>query len=74
MNQQTRQHPDYGFLIGLLTGTMAGVWAASWLAPRVVSDLRHRRDEVADSVVRGAREVERFATAVKSDAVTPHAL
>ena len=60
---------DSGFLIGLAAGAMAGLWTALWLVPHVVSDLRRRRDCVADSVVRGAQEVGRCALAAKSDAV-----
>jgi len=48
---------------------MAGLWTALWLVPHVVSDLRRRRDDVADSVVRGAQEVERIASAAKTGAI-----
>jgi hypothetical protein len=68
------RQPDYRFLIGLATGAMAALWTALWLVPHVMSDLRRRRDEVADSVVRGAQGVERYATAAKSDVATPLAL
>jgi gas vesicle protein len=60
---------DSSFLIGLATGVMAGLWTALWLVPHVVSDLRRRRDDVADSVVRGAQEVERIASAAKTDTI-----
>lgn len=69
MNTQTSRPADTGFLIGLATGAMAGLWTALWLVPHVIADLRRRRDRVADCVVRGAQDVERFATAAKSDAV-----
>jgi gas vesicle protein len=69
MDTYTQERRDYGFVIGLLTGTVVGAGAAMWLAPRVASRLRQQRDDVADAVVRGAQEVERFATASKSDSV-----
>ena len=104
MNAHTREHRDYGFVIGLLTGTFVGAGLAMWLAPRSASELRQRitdsakslakrtsehyqqtstrvgeavdeltqkgqdvRDDIAEAVASGAREVERYATAVKSD-------
>ena len=107
MNQQTRQHPDYRFVIGLVTGTFVGAGLAMWLTPRSASELRERvtksartlgqrateqyrqastrvggvvdeltrkgegvRNDVADAVARGAQEVERYATAARSDGVT----
>ena len=66
MNACTHQHRDYGFMIGLLTGTFAGAGLALWLVPRVVAELRQRRDDLADVVARGAHEVERQAMAAKS--------
>jgi hypothetical protein len=69
MKTQISRPSDSGFLIGLATGTMAGLWTALWLVPHVVSDLRRRRDDVADSVVRGAQEVERIASAAKTGAI-----
>ena len=107
MSAHTREHRDYGFVIGLLTGTFVGAGLAMWLAPRSVWKLRQRitdsakslakraseryqqantrvgeavdeltqkgegvRDDIAEAVARGAHEVERSATAVKSDRVT----
>ena len=67
MKTQISRPSDSGFFIGLATGAMAGLWTALWLVPHVVSDLRRRRDDVADSVVRGAQEVERIASAAKTD-------
>jgi gas vesicle protein len=69
MDAHAQESRDYGFVIGLLTGTVVGAGTAMWLAPRVVSQFRQRRDDVADAVVRGAQEVERAATALKSDRV-----
>ena len=69
MDPYTQESRDYAFAIGLLTGTVVGAGAAMWLAPRVVSQFRQRRDGVADAIVRGAQEIERVATAVKSDRV-----
>jgi len=80
MDTETR-HRDYGFVLGLLTGTVVGAGLAALLAPRAAAEVRTRlsnaagevarrgnglRDDVADSVVRGAHEVERMATAAKS--------
>ena len=107
MNARTQAHPDYGFVIGLVTGTFVGAALAMWFAPRAGSELRQQvtdsarslgqraseqyrqastrlgeavdqlaregesvLDEVAEAVARGAHEVERVATAVKSDRVT----
>ena len=67
MDAYTLERRDHGFVIGLLAGAVAGAGAAMWLAPRLASRLRQQRDDVADAVVRGAQEVERFATAAKSD-------
>ena len=67
MNAQTQVRRDHGFMIGLLTGTFVGVGFAMWLAPRLISELREQRDDVAEKVARGAREVERFVTAAKSN-------
>jgi len=70
-----RERPDHRFSVGLLAGAMAGVWLAMWAAPRLISELRRRRDDIADSVVRRARDVERYATASKTDtAPDRHAL
>jgi gas vesicle protein len=106
MNTQTQQHPDYRFVIGLVTGTFVGASLAMWLTPRSASELRERmtdsarslgrraseqyqqastrlgeavdgltrkgegvRNDVAEAVARGAHEVERYATAAKSDGV-----
>ena len=107
MNAHTQGHPDYGFVIGLVTGTFVGAAVAMWFAPRAGSELRQQvtdsarslgqraseqyrqasthlgeavdqlarqgesvRDDVAEAVARGAHELERLATAVKSDRVT----
>jgi gas vesicle protein len=107
MNAHTQAHPDYSFVIGLVTGTFVGAALTMWLAPRATSELRQQmtdsarilgqraseqyrqastrlgeavdqltrqgegvRDDVAEAVARGAHEVERFATAAKSDRVT----
>jgi gas vesicle protein len=104
MNELTREHPGYGFVIGVLTGTFVGAGLAMWLAPHSASELcqrvtdsamrlrkraseqyqqastrvgeavddltrhgRDARDDVADAVARGAHEVERYATAARTD-------
>ncbi len=68
-NAPIYRRPDYGFVIGLAAGAIAGLWTALWLMPHIASDLRRRRDDVADSVVRGAQEVERYASAMKTDSI-----
>lgn len=85
MTTYNQEHRNYGFAIGLLTGTFVGAGLMMWLAPRTASEVRQRvadsakdlgkrgqgvRDDLADTVARGAREVERFATAAKSDRIT----
>ena len=84
MTVQTQERRSHGFAIGLLTGTFVGAGLAMWLAPRLASELRERmtdsakglrrqaqdvRDDVADAVARGAHEVERYASAAKSDRI-----
>jgi gas vesicle protein len=107
MNERTtKEHRDYGFVIGLFTGAAVGAGLAMWFVPRLGSEIRERvtdsarsvgqlateqyqqassrvgdavgeltrkgqgvRDEVAEAVARGAREVERFATAAQSERV-----
>jgi gas vesicle protein len=106
MNAHTREQPDYGFVIGLLTGTFVGAGLVMWFAPRSASELGERindsatrlgerasaqyreasarvgeavneltrkgqgvADVVGQAVARGANEVERLATAVRSDGV-----
>ena len=69
MSECTERQQGHGFLIGLLAGAAAGAGLAIWLTPRV----QRVRNDVADSVVRGAREVERLATAAKTDGLCPTA-
>lgn len=79
MTADTRDRCDHRFLTGVLMGAFMGAAAAIWLAPRVaafgraVDDFTKKgqrvRDDVADAVARGAHEVERIATAAKSDGV-----
>ena len=85
MTANNQEHRDYGFAIGLLAGTFVGAGLMMWFAPRTTSEVRKRvadsardlskrgqgvRNDVADTVARGAREVERFASAAKSDRIT----
>ena len=42
MHGYTREHRDYGFVIGLLAGTCVGAGLALWCAPRLRSELRQR--------------------------------
>ena len=49
MNAHTREHRDYGFVIGLLTGTFVGAGLAMWLAPPSASELRRRMTDSARS-------------------------
>ena len=44
MNVQTREQPDYGFVIGLLTGTFVGAGLVTWFAPRRVRAWRRIND------------------------------
>jgi gas vesicle protein len=70
VNANPQQPSDYRFLIGLLAGAAVGAGLAVWLTPTVNRAIRQGqdvRDDVADAVARGAREVERYATAAKSD-------
>ena len=84
-NEQTQECPDYRFLIGLITGSVLGVGAMVF-GPRMISKLREQaaesarglgrraqgvRDDACDAVVRGAQEVERYATDAKTDHGVP---
>jgi gas vesicle protein len=84
MDTQTKDPRDHRLAIGFLLGTAVGAGLMMWLAPRAASELRQRvtesaknlrqraqgvRDDVAETVVRGAREVERYAAAAKTDRV-----
>ena len=80
---QVRQQgcQDHRFVIGLVAGAFVGAGMTMWLIPRVrkanarVSETaaalgrkgRRLRDDVAGAVARGAHEVERYATAVRTD-------
>jgi hypothetical protein len=58
-----QSHRDCGFVAGVLTGAVVGAGLGMWLVPRY----QRVRDEVADAVAHGAHEVERYATAAKTD-------
>lgn len=72
---------DHRFVIGLVAGAVVGAGVTMWLIPRVrkasarVSETaaalgrkgRRVRDDVAGAVARGAHEVERYATAARTD-------
>ena len=80
MDTQIQERRNYGFALGLFTGAVVGAGLAILFAPRIsalqervtdsVEDLKRRgldaRDTVADAVVRGVHEVERFAAAAKA--------
>lgn len=80
MDEETQRPRDHRFVIGLFAGAIAGVGLAMWLGPSVTRSTRRIgqaldelvsrgqdvRDDVADSVARGAHQVERYATAAKS--------
>jgi gas vesicle protein len=84
MDAETQKPRDHRFKIGLLTGAVVGVGLAMWLGPGVTRSTRRIgralnklasqgqdvRDEVADTVARGAHQVERYAIAAKSHRVT----
>ena len=61
MNAQTREHRDYGFVIGLVTGTFVGAGLAVWFAPRLASELRERLTDSARSL--GNRASDRYQQA-----------
>jgi len=70
VNANPQQPSDYRFLIGLLAGAVVGAGLAVWLTPTVNRAIRQGqdvRDDVAEAVARGARNVERYATAAKSE-------
>jgi gas vesicle protein len=50
MNAHTREHLDYGFVMGLLAGTFVGAGVVMWLAPRSASDLGERLRDSATSL------------------------
>jgi gas vesicle protein len=50
MNAYTREDPDYGFVIGLLTGTLVGAGLVMCLAPRSASELGERISDSARSL------------------------
>src|SRR2546422_9274616 len=56
MNAHTQAHPDYGFVIGLVTGTFVGAALAMWLAPRAASELRQQMSDSARSLGQRASE------------------
>ena len=80
MDGEIQRPRGHRFAIGLLTGAAVGVGLAMWLGPGVTRSTRRisralnklasqgqdARDDMADAVVRGAHEVERYATAAKS--------
>ena len=57
MESHSRQSRGLGFVFGLMAGTV----------DELACKCNRVRDDVAESVVRGAHEVERFAVAVKSE-------
>ena len=76
MSIDTQSHPDYRFVLGLLTGTIVGAGLMMLYAPVSGAHLRQRiggavddiaqrgryvRRSVADVVAQGAHEVEQFA-------------
>jgi hypothetical protein len=81
INEQAQEHRDHRFLIGLISGAVLGVGAVvvgsrlvSGLCKQVadsVDSLGRRaegvRDEMCDTVARGAQKVERFATEAKTE-------
>ncbi len=72
---------DHRFVMGLVAGAFVGAGVTMWLIPRArktsarVSETaaalgrkgRRVRDDAAGAVARGVREVERYATAVRTD-------
>jgi gas vesicle protein len=69
MNAYTREHPDYGFVLGLLTGTLLGAGLVMWLAPRSASELGERISESARSLGEEASARYRQASSRLGEAV-----
>ena len=69
MDAHTREHPDYGFVIGLLTGTVVGAGLVMWLAPRSASELGERIGDSARSLGEQASARYRQASARVGEAV-----
>ena len=69
MNAYAREHPDYGFVIGLLTGTFVGAGLVMWLAPRSASELGERISDSARSLGEQASAGYRQASARVGEAV-----
>ena len=69
MDAYTREHPDYGFVIGLLTGTVVGAALVMWLAPRSASELGERIGDSARSLGEQASARYRQASARVGEAV-----
>jgi gas vesicle protein len=59
----TREHRDYGFVIGLLAGTFVGAGMAMWLAPRSADELRERMNEVTTRLRKRASDKYEQASA-----------
>jgi len=86
MDPETPTPRQHRFAIGLLAGAVVGVGLAMWLGPGVTRSTRRIgralnklasqgqdvRDDMADAVARGAHQVERYATAAKSNRGTGH--
>jgi gas vesicle protein len=86
VDEESRKPREHRFAIGLLTGAAVGVGLAMWLGPGVTRSTRRIgralnklasqgqdvRDDMADAVARGAHQVERYATATKSNRGTGH--
>lgn len=69
MNAYTRDVPDYGFVLGLLTGAFIGAGLVMWLAPRAASELGERMSDSARSLGERASAGYRQASARVGDAV-----
>ena len=69
MNVQTRERPDYGFVIGLLTGTFVGAGLVMWFAPRSASELGERINDSATRLGERASAQYRQAGARVGEAV-----
>ena len=69
MNAYTHEHPDYGFVIGLVTGTFVGAGLMMWLAPRSASELGERISDSARNLGEQASARYRQASARVGEAV-----
>lgn len=66
MNDQVRQHHDYGFVTGVVMGGVLGAGLAMWLAPRAAAEIKaraaHSVKALGDAVFNRYRDAGRRLT------------